>query len=255
MNPELNYHLRAKRRLVPAQATYNSRSGAADVGNLKRCCNTSNTIREPEMLSDARSIWSSISNAATTINDNISTALENKDHESNGGAERDHSTEELQIYKKLLDEAQMHHVDLSQASRVLIAEKDAELKYWKKKSGADDVAVTTEGDPDITMDRLIEERDALQQTLILLGAQLRDSLRESNEAKVLTVKFKDSQDRYEAIKTDFRKFSAEVEMQNKHKNDTIENLVAEYSKLVTESFHRQNGDAVRYKLPLLHHCL
>jgi hypothetical protein len=237
-----------------SRSGYNFRRGAADVVNLERCCNSSLTLREPEMLSDARSIWSSISNAATTINDNISTALENKDHESNG-AERDHSTEELQIYKKLLDEAQMHHVDLSQASRVLIAEKDAELKYWKKKSGADDVAVTTEGDPDITMDRLIEERDALQETLILLGAQLRDSLRESNEAKVLTVKFKESQDRYEAIKTDFRKFSAEVEMQNKHKNDTIENLVAEYSKLVTESFHRQNGDAVRYLFRPLHHCV
>ena len=225
---------------------YISRRVSADVVHLECRSSISNTIRQPEMLSDARSIWSSISNAATTINDNISTALENRDHESNG-TERDHSTEELQIYKKLLDDAQMHHVDLSQASRVLIAEKDAELKYWKKKSGADDVAVTTEGDPDITMDRLIEERDALQETLILIGAQLRDSLRESNEAKVLTVKFKESQDRYEAIKTDFRKFSAEVEMQNKHKNDTIENLVAEYSKLVTESFHRQNGDAVRYE--------
>lgn len=195
------------------------------------------------MLSDARSIWSSISNAASSINDNINTALETPDNSSDA-ARQDNSSEELQIYKKLLDDAQMHHVELSQASRVLVAEKDAELKYWRKKSGADEANfAVAEGDQDITMERLIEERDALQETLILIGAQLRDSLRESNEAKVLNVKYKESQARYDAIKTDFRKFSSEVESQNKQKNDTIENLVAEYSKLVTESFHRQNGDA------------
>jgi hypothetical protein len=197
------------------------------------------------MLSDARSIWSSISNAASSINDNINTALETLDNDGDA-ARQDNSSEELQIYKKLLDDAQMHHVELSQASRVLVAEKDAELKYWRKKSGADEASSTSaESDPDITMDRLIEERDALQETLILIGAQLRDSLRESNEAKVLNAKFKESQVRYDAIKTDFRKFSTEVETQNKQKNDTIENLVAEYSKLVTESFHRQNGDAAK----------
>lgn len=195
------------------------------------------------MLSDARSIWSSISNAASSINDNINTALETPDNSSDA-ARQDNSSEELEIYKKLLDDAQMHHVELSQASRVLVAEKDAELKYWRKKSGADEANfAVAEGDQDITMERLIEERDALQETLILIGAQLRDSLRESNEAKVLNVKYKESQVRYDAIKTDFRKFSTEVESQNKQKNDTIENLVAEYSKLVTESFHRQNGDA------------
>ena len=197
------------------------------------------------MLQDARSIWSSISNAASSINDNINTALETLDNDSDA-VRQDNSSEELQIYKKLLDDAQMHHVELSQASRVLVAEKDAELKYWRKKSGADEANFTVaEGDSDITMERLIEERDALQETLILIGAQLRDSLRESNEAKVLNAKYKESQVRYDAIKTDFRKFSTEVESQNKQKNDTIENLVAEYSKLVTESFHRQNGDAAK----------
>ena len=199
------------------------------------------------MLSDARSIWSSLSTAASTINDNINTALENLDQEKAGvGAEVDqtNTNEELLIYKKLLDDAQMHHVELSKSSRVLIAEKDAEVKYWKKKSGAEDTT-SAAADGEVTMERLTEERDALQETLILIGAQLRDSLRESNEAKVLVVKYKESQSRYEAIKTDFRKFSSEVETQNKHKNDTIENLVAEYSKLVTESFHRQNSDSAR----------
>jgi hypothetical protein len=195
------------------------------------------------MLSDARSIWSSLSTAASTINDNINTALVNLEQEKAGTEPADHTNEELTIYKKLLDDAQMHHVELSQSSRVLVAEKDAEVKYWKKKSGVADTTLAADGE--VTMERLTEERDALQETLILIGAQLRDSLRESNEAKVLVVKYKESQARYEAIKNDFRKFSSEVETQNKHKNDTIENLVAEYSKLVTESFHRQNGDSAR----------
>ena len=143
------------------------------------------------MLNDARSLWSTLSNAASTINDNINTALEKFDHEHNTVV--DHSVEELEIYKKLLDDAQMHHVELSQASRVLIAEKDAELKYWKKKSGVEEEAVIADSDQDVTLARLIEERDALQETLIILGAQLIDSLRESNEAKVLSVKFGDTQ--------------------------------------------------------------
>lgn len=195
------------------------------------------------MLSDARSLWSSLSNAASNINDNITTAIEKFDHD-NAEVVTDHSLEELEIYKKLLDDAQMHHVELSQTSRVLIAEKDAEVKYWKKKSGVEDVVIP-EIDEEMTLDRAIEEKDALQETLIILGAQLRDSLRESNEAKVLSVKFSDSQIRYEAIREDFRKFATEVEMQNKHKNDTIENLVAEYSRLAAESEIRQNGDTSR----------
>ena len=195
------------------------------------------------MLSDARSLWSSLSNAASTINDNINTAIEKFEHD-NIEVVIDHSQEELEIYKKLLDDAQMHHVELSQASRVLIAEKDAEVKYWKKKSGVEDVVIP-DIDEEMTLDRAIEEKDALEETLIILGAQLRDSLRESNEAKVLSVKFSDSQIRYEAIKEDFRKFASEVDMQNKHKNDTIENLVAEYSRLAAESEIRQNGDTSR----------
>ena len=64
------------------------------------------------MLSDARSIWSSLSTAASTINDNINTALVNLEQEKAGTEPADHTNEELTIYKKLLDDAQMHHVEL-----------------------------------------------------------------------------------------------------------------------------------------------
>ena len=201
------------------------------------------------MLSDARSLWSSLSNAASTLNDNINIAIEKFDHDSTA-ARSENTQEELDIYKKLLDDAQMHHVELSQTSRALIAEKDAEVKYWKKKSGVDE-AVVFEDDQDMNYSRLAEENVALQETLIILGSQLRDSLRESTDAKVLAVKFSDSQIRYEAMKDDFRKFASEVEMQNKHKNDTIENLVAEYSRLAAESEIRQNGETTRYVIARL----
>ena len=195
------------------------------------------------MLSDVRSLWSSLSNVASTLNDNINIVIEKFDHDGTG-TRSDDTQEELDIYKKLLDDAQMHHVELSQTSRALIAEKDAEVKYWKKKSGLDE-AVVFEDDLDMNYSRLVEENVALQETLIILGSQLRDSLRESTDAKVLSIKFNDLQIRYEAIKDDFRKFACEVEMQNKIKNDTIENLVADYSCLAAESEIRQNGETTR----------
>ena len=195
------------------------------------------------MLSDVRSLWSSLSNVASTLNDNINIVIEKFDHDGTG-TRSDDTQEELDIYKKLLDDAQMHHVELSQTSRALIAEKDAEVKYWKKKSGLDE-AVVFEDDLDMNYSRLVEENVALQETLIILGSQLRDSLRESTDAKVLSIKFNDLQIRYEAIKDDFRKFACEVEMQNKIKNDTIENLVADYSCLSAESEIRQNGETTR----------
>lgn len=68
------------------------------------------------MLSDARSLWSTLSNAASSINDNINTALEKFDHDHNTSEEP--SLEELEIYKKLLDDAQMHHVELSQVGSI-----------------------------------------------------------------------------------------------------------------------------------------
>ena len=195
------------------------------------------------MLSDVRSLWSSLSNVASTLNDNINIAIEKFDHDSTG-TRSDDTQEELDIYKKLLDDAQMHHVELSQTSRALIAEKDAEVKYWKKKSGFEE-AVVFEDDQDMNYSRLAEENVALQETLIILGSQLRDSLRESTDAKVLAVKFSDSQIRYEAMKDDYRIFACEVEVQNKIKNDTIENLVADYSRLAAESEIRQNGETTR----------
>jgi hypothetical protein len=117
------------------------------------------------MLSDARSLWSSFSDAASTLNENINIAFEKIDKERSGH-ENDHSAEELCIYKKLLDDAQMYHVELSQASRLLVAERDAELKYWKKKSGADDTSPEEKNDD---VDKIVLENKALQETLVLLG--------------------------------------------------------------------------------------
>jgi hypothetical protein len=41
----------------------------------------------------------------------------------------------LETYKRLLDEAQIHHVELSKETRLLLAEKEAELRYFKQKYG------------------------------------------------------------------------------------------------------------------------
>lgn len=121
------------------------------------------------MLSDVRSLWGSLANAASTINENITAAIEKYEVENN--QDENNPVEELEIYKKLLDEAQMHHVELSQTTRLLIAEKDSELKFWKSKNGdeVDEDAFIQSKETNI--EALIEERDILQETLITLGLQ------------------------------------------------------------------------------------
>ena len=115
--------------------------------------------------------------------------------------------DELEIYKRLLDESHMEHLELSKQSRLLLAEKDADVAYWKRKCGAGvaapatgagaggtvtsgdgstegDTAATGDGDDEaLTLERLKAERAALEESLVVLGGQLREAIRDSNEVK------------------------------------------------------------------------
>jgi hypothetical protein len=131
---------------------------------------------------------------------------------------------ELEIYKRLLDDSHLEHLELSKQSRLLLAEKEAEVTYWKKKCGgvpapagagaegstAGDTATTGDGDGDggddhdddeaLTVERLKAERAALEESLMVLGSQLRESIRESNEVKAAAAQRALAVDRYVALK-------------------------------------------------------
>jgi len=129
---------------------------------------------------------------------------------------------ELEIYKRLLDDSHLEHLELSKQSRLLLAEKEAEVTYWKKKCGgvpapagagvegstAGDTATTGDGDGGddhdddeaLTVERLKAERAALEESLMVLGSQLRESIRESNEVKAAAAQRALAVDRYIALK-------------------------------------------------------
>ena len=129
---------------------------------------------------------------------------------------------ELEIYKRLLDDSHLEHLELSKQSRLLLAEKEAEVTYWKKKCGgvpapagagvegstAGDAATTGDGDGGddhdddeaLTVERLKAERAALEESLMVLGSQLRESIRESNEVKAAAAQRALAVDRYIALK-------------------------------------------------------
>jgi hypothetical protein len=119
------------------------------------------------MLTDVRSLWGSLTTAASTIQENITAAIEKYDDENNQN--EDNPVDELEIYKKLLEEAQMHHVELSQTTHLLVAEKDSELKLLKLKYGDEVDENAYLESKETNVEALVEERDALQETLITLG--------------------------------------------------------------------------------------
>lgn len=68
----------------------------------------------------------------------------------------------------------------------------------------------------------------------------------------MLLKYNEAQEKCDSIKVDFRNFSNDVETQNKLKNETIDNLVAEYSRLAAETEIRQNNDTTRYEIFLIY---
>lgn len=187
------------------------------------------------------------SNAIATLNDNITTALENFELEAaqreknvleTGNDNIDNLQRDLDMYKKLLDDAQMQHFELSKQSRMLVAEKEAELIYWKSRcentsqsSGDEDVNSSS----NIQIHRLVHEKVALEKTLEEVERSLADSLQERNAYHVLKRSYDELFVRFSAIKEDFSACKIDSEVKDKQKNDTIENLVAEYSLLAAEA--------------------
>eukprot|EP01036_Dinobryon_divergens_P042611 gene42611-56640_t len=199
------------------------------------------------MLSDARNLWK----AMQMLNENITTALEGfddgtEDHEREPEAvERD----ELDIYKKMLDDAQMQHYELSKQSRLLLAEKDAELTLWKQKY-AEATGQPVDGDSvAIALDslKLMAEKKALEENLLRAEESLRQSLGERNEALVKMQRFDELSVNYTHLKAEYEQAQLSWQIKHAQKNDTIDNLVAEYSKLAAEAESRQNTSSLHTK--------
>ena len=140
------------------------------------------------------------------------------------------------MYKKLLDDAQMQHFELSKQSRILLAEKEAELICWKNLAEQSGQGVSKEVIPScLQLEKLVQEKVALEKTLEEVGKSLETSLQERNTYHVLKGNYDEVLTRYEALKREFISWKADSEVRDKSKSETIDNLVAEYSLLAAEA--------------------
>ena len=137
----------------------------------------------------------------------------------------------------------MEHLSLSKNSRLLLAQKEADVIYWKRKSGVSEES--TEDTEQLSVERLIAEKASLEESLVIMGSQLREAIRDSNEIKAMMAKCDDSQGQYDLLKQEFTKLVADAELQDTQKAATIDGLVSEYSKLAAEMEVRQRGESTR----------
>ncbi len=201
------------------------------------------------MFSDARSFWTSASSAIATINENISTALDKIDQDvDNEYGEPsvkevvDQLKADLETYKSMLEDAQMQHFELSKQSRILVAEKEAELQHYKQSVGNGDV-VTSSEDHSLKFKKLLAEKMVLDASLKEAQEQLSLVLAEKNEYLVMKKTHEEVMARFQNVKSDFTTMKVDTDSKEKDRNETIENLVAEYSKLAAETeLYQQQAD-------------
>lgn len=190
------------------------------------------------MFSTAKSIWGSATNALT----NVATFADSvvKDLADDPAEHERVRVEDVEEYRKLLNELEMQQVELSKQSRLALAQKQAELETYKRKlreflpdeNALDQLGVAL-GEGDIL--RLQAERDALQQTSIQLQEQLQVFMNEVTGAKVQARKLEELEKRFAWTKTELSARVAELEASLRVKDLELENLVDEYSKLAANA--------------------
>ena len=199
---------------------------------------------------------SNVSAALEKLDEDVSKSLEESaaskqsslDHPTGQRAQNDTVSsvaDELSIYKQLLDEAHMEHLSLSKNSRLLLAQKEADVIYWKRKCGVSEGEEPDDDSEQLSVERLKAEKASLEESLVIMGSQLREAIRDSNDIKAMMAKCDDSQGQYDLLKQEFTKHVTDAELQETEKSATIDGLVSEYSKLAAEMEVRQRGESTR----------
>ena len=221
------------------------------------------------MFSDVSSLWTSANSAIQNIGENISNALENL--EENLEDEENSHLSESEIYKKLLDDAQMQHFQLSTQFRVLVSEKETETKMWKKKymavsgeeeveeeeDGADvtgkitspteDLSTLSAEDKEQLLVKTMAEVQVLKTCMQEVEGQLKNSLHEKNESTVSQKKNANLEKEIKDLRNRFKENNDFSSSDIQKKSQEIDDLVSEYSKLASESEHQKSSDTQRIR--------
>jgi hypothetical protein len=195
------------------------------------------------------------SNVIQTIGDNINhginnavTALENFDDEFNQSernSEYEDEQNDIEVYKKLLEESQMQIVELSKQFRVALYEKDAELMIWKKKCETETTldSLGDEMKESITQAVTSAEFEALKSTLQDMEEKMRILLRDKNDSSVKLRQYPELLNELAELRSNLKNQSDN----EAKKSDEIDDLVQEYSKLAAESEKQKSSDSFRIK--------
>jgi hypothetical protein len=224
------------------------------------------------MFSDVTSLWSSANSAIQNIGENISSALENleEDLEDQENAQ----LSESEIYKKLLDDAQMQHFQLSKQFRVLVSEKESEALIWKQKyialggkeevvaedksksllpsvdgnaEQSDDLNAMTAEEKEHLLVKTLAEVRVLQSCMQEVEGQLKRSLHEKNEATACQKKNSNLEREIKDLRSRNKEESVLSSTDIQKKSEEIDDLVSEYSKLASESEKQKSSDTQRIR--------
>lgn len=173
------------------------------------------------MLNDARSLWTS----ASSVVQNLASAIADEMH---GGEDREELRRELEVYQRMLEEAQMAVVELSKASRLAVAEKEAELAVYR---GAHTPPVDSAL---LENARLLADKTVLTQQIGELEERLSELVQERNRAEVRSEMYDELSAQLRTLKTEFAAAVGESSARDSLRTETIDNLVQEYSQLASE---------------------
>lgn len=210
--------------------------------------------------------WKSATSAIATINENISTALEGLDKDMDTAAtntpdalstngydnspnneDNNDITHELELYKKLLEDAQMQQVQLSKQLGSIIAGKDVEIAVLKaNQSGSTPTASDSDDNAGIESNlrfiQMQQEKTALEKAMEDYDIRYQEALRAANEGKVLQGKYESLSKKYASLDYVYNDLKQNSEDTIKQKTEEIENLVLEYSKLAADCELRHDSD-------------
>lgn len=212
------------------------------------------------MLADYRSLWKSAADTLQILNENVSQVLdlnsnvnsEDENVEISNGSDKEISVvneggnphdrnnvandcEEslLEEYKKLLEEEQMRHVELSKKFRLLLGEKDAEIAALKQRCDLNNEKPLV--DHALDVEKIKQEKNTLEICLKETEDRLQAMLSENVECTVLRKRNL----KFQAELEELRKQSVQIKSQNNQadhrRTETIEKLVEEYSQLAAEN--------------------
>ena len=220
------------------------------------------------MFSDVSSLWSSANNAFQNIGENLSNALEHLEDDLEDMENSQLS--ESEIYKKLLDDAQMDHYKLSKQVQIMMAEKQSEVTMWKNKyfslSGEEDeeekakdekckgveankldLSTLSADEKDTLLRKTMAEMEALKTCIAEVESRMKISLHEKNEATACLEKSLSLEKENKILRNRLKVDNDESHAEIQNKSDEIDDLVSGYSKLASESERQKSSDTQRIK--------